>query len=443
MGIMDGGMVAIGSPAFIDAFDTDASVIVWITLAYYLGSTAPILTLGWVADTIGRKRMYLWGSVAVCASLALSALAQDVTQLIITRVVMAVGTSMMLANDNALLTQGFPTHERGKAQGINNMALGLGIGFGFLLGGLLVDTLGWRALFWSRLPAQLLVTFLVWRYIKDDPTGRLGRVEIDYIGSILLTIVMVTGLIAINQGGKLDIELLLVMSLGISTVGFLLILFVVERQAANPIIELDLFASRVFSSGVMAQLFVQIAHGGWNFLAPFYLIHGIGFSASFAGFLILPFHLVRVILSPVSGAISDNLGTLLPSLLGKIILLGGLLALSQLGLDSPTWQIGLVIGLGGAGLSIFLPANNSAIMGYVPQTYLSSASGFLATSRSIGTAIGTALAAALYANALGGAGLPSTGIASPAVIGAFNDGITVVTLTSALGILAILWRGRD
>jgi MFS family permease len=210
-----------------------------------------------------------------------------------------------------------------------------------------------------------------------------------------------------------------------------------------PIIELKLFLNRVFSSGVTAQLFVQIAHGGWNFLAPFYLIQGLGFSASFAGLLILPFHLVRLILSPISGAISDKMGTLLPSLLGKILLLGGLLALSRLGFDAPSWQIALVIGVAGAGLSIFLPPNNSAIMGYVPQSRLSSASGVLATSRSIGVSIGTALAAAAYASSLGGAGLPLPGIASPAVIAAFRDGMLVVTLTSALGILAILWRGRD
>ena len=157
LSIMDGGMVAIGLPGMIDGLHTEASIIVWGTLAFFLGSTAPLLTLGWVADTIGRNCIYPWGVLIVTAGLAFSAVSQGVSQLILARLATAVGSSMMLANDNALLTQDFPASERGRAQGINNMALGLGIGLGFLLGGILVDFLGWRALFWSRLPLQLVL----------------------------------------------------------------------------------------------------------------------------------------------------------------------------------------------------------------------------------------------------------------------------------------------
>ena len=108
LSIMDGGMVAIGLPGMIDGLHTDASTIVWVTLAFFLGSTAPFLTLGWVADTIGRNCIYLWGVLIVAAGLAFSAVSQGVPQLILARLATAVGSSMMLANDNALLTQDFP-----------------------------------------------------------------------------------------------------------------------------------------------------------------------------------------------------------------------------------------------------------------------------------------------------------------------------------------------
>ena len=126
LSIMDFGIIAIGFPTLIVDFQTDANVIVWLALAYYLGSTAPLLTLGWVSDTIGRKKVYVWGVVVVIASLGLASLAQDVNQLIAARVLTAFGHSMVLANDNALITQDFQPHERGIAQGINNMALGVG-----------------------------------------------------------------------------------------------------------------------------------------------------------------------------------------------------------------------------------------------------------------------------------------------------------------------------
>ena len=442
LSIMDFGIIAIGFPALIVDFQTDANVIVWLALAYYLGSTAPLLTLGWVSDTIGRKKVYVWGIIVVIVSLALASLAQDVNQLIAARVLTALGHSMVLANDNALITQDFPPHERGIAQGINNMALGVGIGSGYYLGGLIIDYLDWRALFWARIPAHALWVFVAWRYLRNDPLGQHGPISIDFAGAVVLTAAMIAGLLAINQADELGFFSTLEFSLLMLTAGFFTILFVVERLVSTPIIEVKLFANRVFSSGVVAQIFIQIAHGGWNFLSPFFLIQGLGFSASLAGLTILPFHLARLVFSPIGGVMADKLGTMAPSLLGHIMLAGGLLVLGYLGFTAPTWQIILAITVSGAGLSIVVPANNIAIMGYVPREYLSSASGFLGTSRVIGTAIGTALGAAVYTRALGWPVMTGLGGASSSVVGAFGEAITIVALVSGIGLLTILWRGR-
>tara|TARA_B100000809_G_scaffold202517_1_gene203306 strand:- start:73 stop:612 length:540 start_codon:yes stop_codon:yes gene_type:complete len=178
-----------------------------------------------------------------------------------------------------------------------------------------------------------------------------------------------------------------------------------------------------------------MAHGGWNFLAPFLLITGMGYSASIAGLILLPFHTIRLVLSPISGTLSDRFGTRSTSLVGHLALLCGLIVLTSLRAEAPIWQYLLVITIGGAGLSIFLPANNSAIMGFVPQESLSSASGFLATSRIIGNSIGVALAAAVYSRALGTTGLEGA-------IDAVGQGIIVVATVSSIGLVAIILRGR-
>ena len=185
-----------------------------------------------------------------------------------------------------------------------------------------------------------------------------------------------------------------------------------------------------------------MAHGGWNFLAPFLLITGMGYSASIAGLILLPFHTIRLVLSPISGVLSDRFGTRLTSLVGHLTLLCGLIVLTTLETDAPIWRYLVVITIGGAGLSIFLPANNSAIMGFVPQDSLSSASGFLATSRSMGNAMGMALAAAVYSRALGSGGLGEVITASTEAVNAVSQGITVVTTVSAIGLVAIILRGR-
>ena len=445
LSIMNAGMVNIGAPGMMEDFQTNASLIVWVNLAFVMGATVPLLPLSRISDSFGRKRLYLSGVLIVTAGLALSAISQDLAQLIMARVVTAIGSSMILANDNALLTQAFPASERGKAQGMINMAFGLGIGLSFFLGGILIDTFDWRALFWARIPAQLLLAFAVWQFVRDDSKdtseGRSGY-SVDYAGVTLLAVVMVGSLLAINQAGSLGLLSPFVAAAIGTTALALPVLIILERRANFPVIQLTLFKSRVFSSGVTAQFFAQMAHGGWNFLAPFLLITGMGYSASIAGLILLPFHTIRLVLSPISGVLSDRFGTRLTSLVGHLTLLCGLIVLTTLETDAPIWRYLVVITIGGAGLSIFLPANNSAIMGFVPQDSLSSASGFLATSRSMGNAMGMALAAAVYSRALGSGGLGEVITASTEAVNAVSQGITVVATVSAIGLVAIILRGR-
>ena len=138
----------------------------------------------------------------------------------------------------------------------------------------------------------------------------------------------------------------------------------------------------------------------------------------------------------------DKFGTRSASLIGHLTLLVGLIVLTQLRSDAPIWLYIVIITIGGSGLSIFLPANNSAIMGFVPRDSLSIASGFLATSRSMGSSIGMALAAAIYASTLG-SGKVSEAINTPIeAVYAVNQGITVVAIVSAIGLVAIILRGR-
>ena len=445
LSIMNLNIVNIGAPDMIEDFQTNASLIVWVNLAFVMGVTVPLLPLSRISDVFGRKRMYLAGAILVPIGLTLCAISQDLYQLVAGRVITGFGSAMVLANDNALLTQTFPASERGKAQGMMNMAFGLGIGLSFFLGGILIDIFDWRSLFWARIPLHLLLAFSIWWLVRsdsNDPERDTSEYTVDFVGVMLLAVVMMGSLLAINQSGRLGLSSPFVI-LAIGTVALALpLLIIVEIKSAFPVIQLRLFKSRVFSSGVTAQFFAQIAHGGWNFLAPFLLITGMGYSASMAGLIVLPFHTIRLVLSPISGILSDKFGTRSASLIGHLTLLVGLIVLTQLRSDAPIWLYIVIITIGGSGLSIFLPANNSAIMGFVPRDSLSIASGFLATSRSMGSSIGMALAAAIYASTLG-SGKVSEVITTPIeAVYAVNQGITVVAIVSAIGLVAIILRGR-
>ena len=131
----------------------------WITIAVFLGQAGPILVLGWISDNLGRGRIFFFGSVLTTLSLIFCAISANFIQIILGRLVGALGYSFIMSNDNSLLSASFSKKEMGLAQGINNAALGVGIGSGALLGGWLVDTinttdlawLDWRAFFWLRI----------------------------------------------------------------------------------------------------------------------------------------------------------------------------------------------------------------------------------------------------------------------------------------------------
>ena len=184
------------------------------------------------------------------------------------------------------------------------------------------------------------VGFLVWRFIRDDPAGASSATstyEIDYAGVVLLMLVMVAGLLAINQAGKLGIGAPSVLAAAAAaTAAAVPILVITERRVSAPVIQLKLFANRVFFFWRRGSTLRPDSPRAWDFLAPFLLIDGIGHSASFAGLMILPFHLVRLVFSPLSGTLSDRLGTRLPSAFGHLTFLDGLLALTMLGPDPST-----------------------------------------------------------------------------------------------------------
>ena len=177
-------------------------------------------------------------------------------------------------------------------------------------------------------------------------------------------------------------------------------------------------------------------------MMPFYLIQGLGYSAFFAGLIVFPFSLARLIFSPVSGLVADRVGTTRPSALGLLMLLGAMLAIARLGAGAPAWQILVPVVVGGIGVSIFLPANNSAIMGSVPRTHLGSGAAFLAAGRALGNSIGFALAAALFSSTLVAEDAKDAALAAETVVAAFGDAITVTAIVGFAGLLAIYIRGR-
>ena len=446
---LDGGIIGISYPALVSSFGSDPSTVLWVIVAYSLTSTGLLLTLGWTADVIGRRKIFALGFLAFTLGIALAPFSQTILQLIIIRVVQATGTSMIIANEYALITSAFPPGERGKAVGINISAVGLGLSVGPLMGGVLLDALDWRALFYTRVPIGLLGTGLAWFILPRDPRGS-GQIKVDYLGAVALCGSLISFLLMVNQGGKLGFGSPIVLAMAGLTLVLFPVLFLVERRAIRPIVEFSLFKTRAYTLGLSVMVFHFMAQGSIRFLVPFYFITALGYSASKMGLFLSAFAIMRLFVAPLSGWFSDKLGYRLPASLGMMFFALGLFMFSRQGVPAAEWGIVLSLMIAGAGSALFDAPVISSIMSSVTPDRLGTASASVGTARNIAVSIGIALSGALftirekvYLADLSGQTMAHYTVEAQAVAWAFSDTLLAGAILALIGTaFTLAMRGK-
>ena len=447
---LDSGMVGVIYPALAEAFDTDTSTVLWTSVVYWVTAVGLVVTIGWVADVGRRRTIFSLGFIVLTLGIAFSALSTNMWQLIASRIFQAIGSAMLLANVNAIITQTFPASERGKAMGISGAAVGLGLSAGPVLGGLLLDALDWRALFYTRIPLSLAGAALAWRVLPRERTTT-GSYRVDYLGAAALFAALSSFLLVVNQGGERGFDSPFVVGM--------IALFVVsvpvsvwsQRRSVRPILEFALFRRAQFSIGLGVQLCHYLALGAILLLAPFYFIDALGFSATRMGLFITAYTLARTFLAPFSGWLSDRTGAWLPTSFGLLVLGASLLWLSRLGIGSAEESILASLMLVGVGSAFFEPPNTSSIMGSVPRDRLGTASAAVASGRQIAFSVGVAVAGAIftirertYLDELLSGGTPLAEAGREAIAQGFSDALLAGVAMAAVGVvLAMSGRKSD
>ncbi len=444
---MDAGIVQVSQPHLGQVFQVSADIVVWATLGFMLTITGLTLTLGRVGDTFGRKKLYIIGMIISCLGLGLCSIAQGIVQLVIFRIIQAVGAAMIMAVGYAILTNAFPIEERGKAIGIMGAVIGAGLLVGPAVGGLLIDYLGWQSIFYTRLPIGIIGTILGWILLKEQkPSKHSGK--FDLVGAAALFFTLTSLLLAINQGRILGWNSPWIIGMAIIGVLLFLLFFITEQRVAQPIIDFKLFKGRLFSIATASHMFFYVSFIAVNFLAPFYLIQGLGFSTTTAGLLLISINLLRILVSPISGRLSDKLGTLFLCALGLVIISGALFLLSSLKSGATILTIILCLSITGLGMGLFVTSNESAIMISVPKERISTASAMIATVRSLGMTIGMAIAGSVFTTSqlsqaalLKEQGVSDTLVQSLSAIKGFHNAILFALAITIICLIISLFRG--
>jgi EmrB/QacA subfamily drug resistance transporter len=436
MAALDGSVVNTVLPVISGFFETDIAHIQWVVTVYMLVLSGLLLSFGRLGDMRGHKSVYLMGFGVFVTASALCGLAPNVPSLIAFRGLQALGAAMLSANSPAILTKTFPAEQRGQALGLLATMTYLGLTVGPSLGGWLTFSFDWRWVFYINVPVGLIAILLSLRFIPND-RGTNALERFDLAGSGAFMIGLVALLLGLNQGyawGWFSAPILALLG----GAGAVLAIFIyLERTVSHPMLDLSLFKVRLFSVSVYSAVLNYICIFSIIFLLPFYLIQGRGFSTAEAGLLLTAQPIVMALVAPISGSLSDRIGPRPLTILGMLILAGGLLFMSLLGPDSSHIQIITGLAWVGLGTGIFISPNNSALMGSAPRSRQGISAGILATARNAGMALGVGLSGAVFTTVLTrgeAAGTPA------ALYTAFSTAFLVAAGIAFTGVLIMLKR---
>jgi EmrB/QacA subfamily drug resistance transporter len=451
LGQLDASIAGLLLPTLETTFRAPVADVEWVAIAYLLVLAALVVPLGRMADLFGRKLLYTAGFLVFILGSALCGLAPALPWLIAFRCVQAVGAAMLQANSVAIITAAIDRRRLGRAIGVQGAAQAVGLSIGPSVGGLLIDALGWRWVFFIAVPFGLLGVVLGWLVLPRSTdlatrTARGIRERFDWAGALLLGPIVGLVLVGLTFGNTWGWTSPRMVLLGTATVAGLGAFIASEFRATSPLLDLALFCERQFSTGIAAGLAAYAVLFGCLFLVPFYLERILGYSATDAGVLLTPIPVALAIFAPVAGTLADRVGARPPTVAGMALSAVALVALAASPVPSLAFTLP-ILALLGIGLGLFTPPNNSSVMRAAPANRLGTAGGVLNMTRSVGTSLGVALTGAVLALLLSeeaGQQVVSTIDATPAQLymalrGAF---LFLAVLAAVAGGLSLI-RGRS
>ena len=429
MSAIDASIVNISLPTIVRSLNTDLTAVAWVVMAYLIVITGCLLVMGRLSDLFGQKQIYLLGFLAFTLGSAFCGFSPTIYFLIGSRMLQGLGASALMAIGSAILTTTYAEEDRGKALGIMGSVISAGFLTGPILGGFLVEHLGWRFIFFINLPIGAIGIYLSSKVLEKD--GSTVKARLDLWGALLIFLFLAFLLLFLNRMARGFSPLLWVWF-------FLLLLclglfILVELRSPSPLVDLRLFRRRLFVSSLGASFLSFWMSAAHTFVMPFFLQDILEFSPAKAGMFIFPIGLTVMVTAPLGGRFSDRVGVRIPATLGLTLTALTVFSFTLLKPNANDLDILWRQVILGVGISLFNPANNSAIIGSLPREKVGLASSFLALSRNLGMVIGVAFAEMVITFSLPASTLERAK-ASPS-IGGIQD---VWKLVLIIGLAAIL-----
>jgi EmrB/QacA subfamily drug resistance transporter len=454
MAAIDTNIVLISLPTIgRELPGTSATTLLWILLGYSLLTAVVLLNFGRLSDMFGRVRLYILGFAIFTFGSLICGLSQTGTELVVFRLIQAVGAGFLFANSAAIITDAFPPNERGRALGINQISIVVGAVSGLVLGGAITSTLGWRWIFFVNVPIGLIATLRARADLKELHL-REEHPQIDWVGNMAFALGLTLILAGLTLGALGDLPAIESIPTVIAG-GALLVVFVwVETRAPSPMLDLSLFRNRLFAMSTTATLMNALARGAFTFVLVFYLQGPPRYLDPFtAGLYLIPVSASLATFGPVSGWLSDRYGPTWFTILGLLISASGFLWLSTIGPADSFAQLTPPLVLVGTGMGLFAAPNRATMMTAVPPNRRGVASGIGTTFLNTGATVSLGVTLLIMSSVVSRSALETiltggtvTG-SSASVATGFLDSIHLIFLVSAalilLSLIPMALRGRQ
>ncbi|HEY6891220.1 MAG TPA: DHA2 family efflux MFS transporter permease subunit [Solirubrobacter sp.] len=411
---LDITVVNVALPAIADDLHTGISGLQWTVSAYTVVLASLLLFSGSTADRFGRRRIFVAGLAVFSIASLLCSLATSVGMLVAFRVLQAVGGSMLNPVAMSIVTNTFTEpRERAQAVGVWGAVFGVSMALGPIVGGIVVDAIGWRPIFYVNVPIGLLAIGLALRFIPESRAPRARR--FDPLGQLLVIVLLSTltfGIIEAPSRGWTSPVIVAALSASVAALAGLL---VHEPRREEPLIDLRFFRSIPFASSITISVAAFSAFGGFLFLNTLYLQDTRGLSPLHAGLATVPMALMTVIASPLSGRIVGRRGPRIPLVVSGLCLVTASALLIGIEPATPLAHLIAAYVIFGIGFGLVnAPITNAAVSG-MPRAQAGVAAALATTSRQFGQTLGVAVVGAIVASQAGrsaGADVVSAGPAA-------------------------------
>jgi EmrB/QacA subfamily drug resistance transporter len=413
MASIDTNIVLISLPTIgRELSGTNATLLLWILLGYSLLTAVVLVNFGRLSDMFGRVRLYVLGFAVFTVGSLLCGFSGTGLELVLFRLVQAIGAGFLFANSAAIITDAFPPNERGRALGINQVSIVVGAVSGLVLGGIITSTIGWRWIFFVNVPIGLIATLRARADLKELAKPETAP-RIDWLGNIFFAAGLSAVLLGITLGALGQVSMSLAAVSIVGGLGLLGIFLWIEMREAYPMLDLSLFRNRQFAASGVAMFLNALSRGAFTFVLVFYLQGPPRFLSPFtAGLFLIPTSASLATLGPISGWLSDRYGPRPFLVTGLIVSALGFVWLATIGPEDSFLSLAPALVLVGAGMGLFASPNRAAMMTAVRPERRGIASALGATLLNTGSTISLGITLLVMSSVVSLAGIQAIFIGS-------------------------------